>query len=157
MLVIIKRTREKNSGISIIENMIALSLISFTLIAFSGLLIRSIHSTSHSRRNTEAMFAAQGLIESMRSSPYATNIVNIFGSGAVTKDKVVTQTIFSPSTATSLEQANYAIELEYIARMTASSAILPDWVEVNMTVRNKLGATIAPISYQFSTVLADFR
>jgi Tfp pilus assembly protein PilV len=128
-----------------------------TLIAFGGLLIRSIHSTSHSRRNTEAMFAAQGLIESMRSKPYAQNIVSIFGSDAITKNQVVTQTIFSPTSATSIEKANYSINIEYIARMSAPSAILPDWVEINLVVRNKMGAGYAPISYQFSTVLADFR
>jgi len=135
-------------GVSLVENLVSLSILAIVISSASTSMIMSFHGNSAARTYAGVISDIQGTIDGLRNSPYNT-LLNKFATIPFT-DIVNNQTAFE-SSYNPESQATYTITYTAVKRSAAS---IPDAVKVKVSVVHKMGR-LGQTDSSFETEIAQ--
>lgn len=142
-----KKTSE--AGFSIIENMIAISILGIVLAASSNSIIMAMQANSSARAYSTMTAEVQGAIDNYRSAPFDTLLAK-FGTSnytSITDGQAVTETSYSNDART-----NYSTTFTAVKSAAVSTPIAVKIKVDAVQRRGKLGDA----HFSFETVVAHF-
>lgn len=133
-------------GISIVENLVAITLLSIILASTSRLVILAVEANASRRDFTSVGANVQGLIDNYRAGNY-TELLDKFGSSyaSIEDGDTVSET-------QELAFGKASMEIVYQA-IKSGPGTYPDAIEIQITVNQRRGK-LQNASFQFDSVIA---
>lgn len=138
---------DSESGFGIVENLVAIALITIALVGTSGLFINCFNMNTASRSHGSVMADMQGIVDSYRNAGFGV-ILNKFATSfpAIADGQVAQET-----SASSSSHANYTVRFTAIKSHASS---IPEAVKITVIASHRRGA-LGTSSYQFETIVAQ--
>jgi len=136
-----------SAGFSLVENLVAMSLISIAMMAVSSLMINSMHGNSAARTHSALIADVQAKLDAYRQGSFNTLLANI-GTPPTSIADGATGTVSSTSTNA---RASY---LETFTAIKNNPDGVPQAVRVRVAVTQRRGV-YGHASYSFETIIAN--
>ena len=140
------RKRKKQSGVTIIENLVAISLVSLALVGTSNLIISTYKANSSARNFTSLAAESQGLIDQYRQN--YTALLDEFGT-AYTEIEHGQSTVVTVSSDTSRSTINLSL-----TAVKSRTGTIPEAVRVRASSEQRTSSTTTS-TYSFETIIAQ--
>jgi len=143
-----RKFQHAEKGINLIENMVAMSILSLVIASASSAMIMSYHGNNTARTYSGVVSDIQGIVDGLRNGPY-TSILLKFGTSAfltITNNQTANETILGNES-----RATYTITYTAIKRSATS---IPDAVRVRIAIAHRAGK-LGNNTYSFETIIAQ--
>lgn len=139
----------QEKGVTIVENLIAITLLTLVLAGNSKLIISSIHATSNARNFAALATEVHELVDGYRTDTY-TDLLSRFGGSysGIANGDTATEEVSSPDTRTTFTTTFTAIK--------SSNTAFPEAVRVRVEAVQRRGK-FENSSYDFETIVAQTR
>lgn len=140
------RRRKKEAGITIIENLVAISLVGLAIVGSTGLFITTYKTNASARNFTSLVADCQGLIDQYRQN--YTALLNEFGSSytEIANGQSTTISVESPASRSNITLTLTAIK--------AREGTIPEAVRVRANGVQRTSSNTTS-SYSFETIVAQ--
>ena len=142
-----KSRKYSERGITIIENLVAISLLSIVLASSSNMIIMAMQSNGSARGYASMVSQVQQKIDQYRNGSYSTLLAK-FGStySSITDGQTATET-------SSYDGANTTFTTTFTA-IKSSNTAFPEAIQIKVSALQRRGR-IGNVAYDFETVIAQ--
>ena len=141
-----RKNRSKESGVSIIENLVAISLVGLAMVGSTNLFITTYKTNSAARNFTSLAADSQGLIDQYRQN-YSWALLE-FGTGATSIANGQSTTV-----AVNSEASRSTITLTLTA-IKSRAGTIPEAIRVKASGVQRTSSTTTA-TYEFETIIAQ--
>jgi type II secretory pathway pseudopilin PulG len=140
--------REGEGGFSVVENLVALAILSVVMMSVSNLVIYSMHSNGSVRRFSALLADVHRRIDEYRSAPYK-NLLDRFDTP--TYSEIAAGQTATESYSSSKLRADYLVTFTAIKSSTSAA---PEAVQVRVEARQRRGR-LGAADYRYETIISQ--